>query len=118
MKKSFLSVLILFIAMSFSNNEIKAGPRPPADFYLEFLIKKGYYFKVDHNIIGIVELYGNEGRCLICFGADKLISDLNVEVPFDLNTTLFGLIFILFSLGALIFAIQSKRSKSESKAEE
>ncbi|PCJ51329.1 MAG: hypothetical protein COA79_26590 [Planctomycetota bacterium] len=120
MKKPFLSVLILLIAMSFSLNEIK-GKSPIADpsiFNLENFIEKGYYLNIDHNIIGIVQLHGKEGKCLFCFGADTIFSELQIDIPFGVNITMFGILFIFVALISFIVVIQSKRSKVEPKVEE
>ncbi|PCJ57827.1 MAG: hypothetical protein COA79_15200 [Planctomycetota bacterium] len=120
MKKYFSSVLILLIALSFTFNDIN-GKGPMADpsiFELKNFIDKGYYLKFDHNIIGIVQLYGKEDKCLICYGADTIFSDLYIEIPFGVNATFFGIIFIIIAIVSLILFNQSKRSKVESKAEE
>ncbi|PCJ63484.1 MAG: hypothetical protein COA79_01340 [Planctomycetota bacterium] len=120
MKKSFLSVLILFIVLSFLFNEIEghsSNKNYLGDFDIESFIEKGYYFKVGDRLFGIASPL-NENECFILFGADKVRSNLIFFVPLKMNTVIFGIIFISATLVFLVVVLQSKRSKVESKAEE
>ncbi|PCJ53333.1 MAG: hypothetical protein COA79_22920 [Planctomycetota bacterium] len=117
MKKSFLTVLVLTITLSFILIEVNAFV-PHSIPNIKSVIVKGYYFEINGRIIGIIAVKVHKDKSFICFGVDTVDSDLFIESPFGINTTLFGLMLFFITSIILFVAIQSKRSKVESKAEE